>query len=563
MKGEHMSKYTIGIDFGTLSARAIAVEVQSGDSIASKVFEYAHGVMDKKLPCGCMLESDWALQHPSDYLEAFNNIVPAVIKESGISPEDIIGLGIDFTSCTILPVKKDGTPVCLLEKYKNVPHSYVKLWKHHAAQDKANEINVLAEKMGEKWIGRYGNKISSEWMFPKVLEILKEAPEIYEEADLFMEAGDWIVWKMTGNLTRSLSAAGFKSIWSKKDGYPDKVFLRSLDSRLENFVEEKLSGTIIPLGQKAGVINAETSEKTGLKQGTAVAAANIDAHATFPAAAIDAPGKMLAIVGTSTCHILLGNEEHFVPGISGVVEDGVYPGFYGYEAGQAGVGDIFGWFVDNCVGREYYDEAALRSMDIHEYLMEKASGLSVGENGIIALDWWNGCRSTLVDADLTGMIVGMTLQTRAEEIYRALIEATAFGTRNIIETFNNNGVPVHEFYAAGGIAQKNPLAMQIYSDVINMPVIIAKEAQGPALGSAIFASVAAGSKVGGYDSIIQAGRAMGKVDDIVYTPVPENVKMYEKLYMEYSLLHDYFGTGLNDVMKRLKKYKTGGFNYGS
>lgn len=557
-----MPKYTIGIDFGTLSARAIAADVESGDSLASSVFEYAHGVLDKKLPYGCMLGSDWALQHPSDYLEAFYNVVPAVIKESGISPDDIIGLGIDFTSCTILPVKKDGTPVCLLEKYKNVPHAYVKLWKHHAAQDKANEINELAEKMGEKWLGRYGSKISSEWMLPKVLEILSECPEVYDEADLFMEAGDWIVWKITGSLTRSLSAAGFKSIWNKREGYPDKTFLKSLDPRLENIAEEKFGGKITPLGQKAGVINLETSEKTGLKQGTAVAAANIDAHATFPAVAIDAPGKMLAIVGTSTCHILLGNEEHFVPGISGVVEDGVYPGFYGYEAGQAGVGDIFGWFVDNCVGSEYYDEARSRGMDIHAYLMEKASSLLAGENGLIALDWWNGCRSTLVDADLTGMIVGMTLQTKAEEIYRALIESTAFGTRKIIETFNNNGVPVHEFYASGGIAQKNPLAMQIYADVINMPVRIGKAAQGPALGSAIFASVAAGSEIGGYDSIIEAGRKMGKVDDIVYNPEPENVSMYEKLYKEYSLLHDYFGKGLNDVMKRLKKYKTGGDNYG-
>lgn len=557
-----MAKYTIGIDFGTLSARAIIADVESGDSLASKVFEYAHGVMDTKLPGGCILGSDWALQHPADYLEAFFNVVPAVIKESGISPDDIIGLGIDFTSCTILPVKKDGTPVCLLENYKNEPHAYVKLWKHHAAQDKANEINELAKKMGEKWLGRYGSKISSEWMLPKVLEILSESHEVYDEADIFMEAGDWIVWRITGNLTRSLSAAGFKSIWSKRDGYPDREFLKSLDSRLENLVEEKFSGKITSLGQKAGGINYETSVKTGLNEGTTVAVANIDAHATFPAAAIDAPGKMLAIVGTSTCHILLGNEEHFVPGISGVVEDGVYPGFYGYEAGQAGVGDIFGWFVDNCVGSDYYHEAKSRGLDIHSYLMEKASLLSAGENGLIALDWWNGCRSTLVDADLTGMIVGMTLKTKAEEIYRALIEATAFATKKIIETFNNNGVPVHEFFASGGIAQKNPLAMQIYADVINMPVRIAKAAQGPALGSAIFAAVAAGSEVGGYDSIIEAGRKMGKVDGIVYTPEPGNVKMYEYLYEEYSLLHDYFGKGLNDVMKRLKKYKTGGVNYG-
>ncbi|SDL00546.1 ribulokinase [Natronincola ferrireducens] len=553
-----MCKYSIGIDFGTLSARALLVNVKTGEELACAVFEYPHAVMDKNLPSGKKLGYDWALQHPRDYLDAISYIIPMLLKESSIFPDDIIGLGIDFTSCTILPVKANGTPICEIDGYRNEPHAYVKLWKHHAAQDKANKINEVATEIEEKWLGRYGNKISSEWVLPKIWEILSEAPEVYEEADYFMEAGDWVVWQLTGSLTRNLSATGFKAMWSKKSGYPDKTFFRELDPRLENVVEEKLGGSIIPLGHKAGEINQETSQKTGLNIGTPVAAANIDAHVTFPALSIDGPGKMLAIIGTSTCHILLGEEEHLVPGISGVVEDGVYPGFYGYEAGQASVGDLFGWFVENCVGKDYYDCAQAQDMDIHNYLMEKASELEVGQSGLIALDWWNGCRSTLVDADLTGMVVGMTLQTKPEEVYRALIEATAYGTKKIIDIFNENDVPVNEFYASGGIAQKNPLAMQIYADVINMPIKIGGRSQGPALGSAIFAAVAAGRENGGYDNIIEASRHMGKLDDKVYEPNVKNVLMYKKLYEEYSILHDYFGTGINDVMKRLKKYKNKG-----
>lgn len=548
-----MAKYTIGVDYGTLSGRAVLVNVKTGEEVASSVYEYPHGVMDSELPSGKKLGKDWALEHPVDYLEVLYNTIPAVIKESGISGDDVIGIGTDFTACTIVACKKDGTPLCFLPEYKDEPHAYVKLWKHHAAQKYANKLNEIAEERNENWLLNYGGKISSEWAIPKIWQVLDEAPEIYDATDRYIEAADWIIWQLCGRETRNSCTAGYKEIWNKKNGFPSDDFFKALDPRLEHVVDDKLSRDITPLGQCAGHLTKEMAEKLGLNTNVAVAVGNVDAHVCVPAVGIDAPGKMLAIMGTSTCHIMMGEEEKQVPGMCGVVEDGVMPGYFGYEAGQSCVGDHFAWFIDNCLPKEYYDEAEKQGVNIHRFLRNKAEKLAPGQSGLLALDWWNGNRSVLVDVDLTGMILGMTLQTKPEEIYRALIEATAYGTRMIIETFRESGVAIDEFYASGGISQKDPMTMQIYADVINMPIKIAGSDQGPALGSAIFASVAAGAENGGYDSVYEAARVMGKVKDKIYYPVEENVKTYDKLFSEYRTLHDYFGRGDNDVMKRLKK----------
>lgn len=550
-----MAKYSIGVDYGSLSGRAVLVDVETGEELATSILEYPHAVMETQLPDGTTLGVDWALQHPQDYLDVLGHTVPSVLKQANVSADDVIGVGIDFTACTVLPVKEDGTPLCFIDKYKSEPHAYVKLWKHHAAQDKANQLNETAARLGEKWLGRYGGKISSEWLFPKLWQILDENETLYNEMDYFIEAADWVVWQLTGAQTRNSCTAGYKAIWHKQDEYPSKEFFKELDPRLENVVEDKLNCPVTPIGVKAGEICEAAAALTGLKVGTAVAIANVDAHVCVPAVKIDGARKMLAIIGTSTCHMLLGDEEHEVPGMCGVVEDGILPGFYGYEAGQSCVGDHFAWFVKNCVSKACYDAAEAEGKDIHVYLTEKASQLAVGESGLVALDWWNGNRSVLVDVDLTGVMVGMTLLTKPEEMYRALIEATAYGTRKIIETFEQNGVPVDEFYAAGGIAEKNTMMMQIYADVIKKPVKISGSLQGPALGSAIFGSVAAGSVRGGYDSVFEASQVMGKLKDVVYTPIKENSEVYDQLFNEYSLLHDYFGRGENDVLKRLKEIK--------
>ncbi|NLZ81388.1 MAG: ribulokinase [Clostridiales bacterium] len=549
-------KYSIGVDYGTQSGRAVLVEVSTGKIIAQAVKEYTHGVIDEYLPGGKIkLEPDWALQHPADYIEVLEVTIPAVLTEAKVEKEDVIGLAIDFTACTILPMDKDGVPLCFREDLKNVPHAWLKLWKHHAAQEEANKLNEIATQRGEDFLARYGGKISSEWMIPKIMQILDEAPEIYEMTDRFMEATDWVTMMMTGEEKRNSCTAGYKAIWNKKEGYPSKEFFKALDSRLENVVEDKLSTDIYPLGEKAGELTKEMANKIGLLPGTAVGIANVDAHVSLPAVGITEAGKMLMIMGTSTCDILLGTEEKIVPGMCGVVEDGVLPGFFGYESGQSCVGDHFEWFVETLIPADYKAAAEAEGKNIHQYLTEKASKLKVGESGLIALDWWNGNRSVLVDVDLTGMMLGMTLATKPEEIYRALIEATAYGKKIIIETFEESGVPVDELYACGGISWKNPMMMQIYADVTEKEIYISASDQTPALGAAMFGAVAAGKEKGGYDSIFDAAKVMGKVKEEYYKPNPENVVVYKKLYAEYKILHDYFGRGDNDVMKRLKAIK--------
>lgn len=550
------NKYAIGVDFGTESGRAVLIDVKDGHEVATSVHRYANSVIDEKLPgTNIRLEPDWALQDPNDYLEVFKNTIPVVVKEGKIDPEDVIGIGIDFTACTMLPTKKDGTPLCFMAEWRNNPHSWVKLWKHHAAQPEANRLNEIAREKGFKFLSRYGEKISSEWFFPKVWQILNEAPEVYKAADRFIEAADWVVWQLTGMETRNNCTAGYKAIWSKREGFPPDEFFAALDARLENVVDEKMTRKIAYLGERAGGLTAEAAQWTGLKPGTAVAVANVDAHVSVPASAVVDPGSMVIIMGTSNCHMLLGRKEYIVPGMCGYVEDGIMPGYFGYEAGQSCVGDHFAWFVENCVPAAYQKEAETRKVDIHTLLEEKAAALKPGESGLLALDWWNGNRSVLVDVDLTGVLIGQTLATKPEEIYRALIEATAYGTRIIIDTFEANDVPVKEIVATGGLPDRNHLLMQIYADVTGKEVKVAASKQTPALGSAMFGAVAAGKAAGGYDTIYEATKVMAHQRAEKYQPVPANKKVYDRIYAEYVTLHDYFGRGENDVMKRLKALK--------
>lgn len=550
-----MNRYAIGIDFGTLSGRALLINAATGEELATAVLEYAHAVMDKTLPDGTVLPHDWALQHPQDYLEVVRTTVPAVLKEAGVSPAEVIGVGVDFTASTLLPVTTDGTPLCFLEQYKSEPHAYAKLWKHHSPQDQAARMTAAAKQRGETWLENYGGKVSSEWTLPKLLETLEQAPEVCEEAYAFVEAGDWLVWQMTGNRTYNACAAGYKAQWSKQEGFPSEDYLNALHPGLAELAYTKMFMPPLAMGGKAGELTETGAALTGLLPGTAVAAANIDAHAGVPAAGIDGPGKMLAIVGTSTCHMVLGCENKPVPGICGSPEDGLLPGYFGFEAGQTCVGDSFAWFNENCLPAAYEKAAKESGKSIHEYLREKASALQPGESGLLALDWFNGNRSILVDADLSGMILGLTLQTKPEEIYRALLESTAYGTRMIIENYRAHGVAVNEFYATGGIARKDPLMMQIYADVLRMPVHVVGSKQGPALGSAMYAAVAAGEERGGYSDIAAAVHALAPKQTVTYTPVEENAAVYDELFAEYARLHDYFGRGGADTMKILKNLR--------
>ncbi|WP_223066152.1 ribulokinase [Paenibacillus caui] len=545
------SKYTIGVDFGTESGRVLLVEVRTGKEAASSVTAYPHGVLERSLPDGTPLDKDWSLQHPEDYLAVLYRSIPEVLDTAHVLPEDVIGIGIDFTSCTILPTDGSGIPLCVNEQWKHRPHSWVKLWKHHAAQPEADEITALAASRKEHFPNQYGGKISSEWMFPKLLEVLRDDPEVYEAADLWLEAGDWMVFRLTGELSRSSSTSGFKALWSKREGYPDPHFLSMLDPRLANAAQTKLRGKILPLGAKAGVLTQEMAARLGLKAGTAVAVNIIDAHAAVPAVGAVRPGQLVMSMGTSTCHMLVSDREEEIEGICGVVEDGIIPGFYGYETGQAAVGDAFSWYVNQAVPSYVQDKAVKKGVSIHEWLEGQASRLCPGESGLIALDWWNGNRSVLVNANLSGLIVGLTLATRPEEIYRCMLESTAFGTRKILETFADAGLIINEIFACGGLPQKNNLLMQIYADVLNHEIKVADSSQITALGSAMYAAVAAG----GWDNIAEAAQHMAKVKEDSYKPNPKNAKLYNLLYAAYLQLHDYFGRDSPAFMQQLKQQK--------
>ena len=555
-----MPRFTVGVDFGTESGRAVLVDVANGREIATAVYRYANGVIDERLPApdqDLRLPPDWALQDPADYLRTLETTVPALLAQTGVDAADVIGVGIDFTACTMLPTTADGTPLCFLEEFRRRPHAWVKLWKHHAAQRQADRINAIASERGESWLPRYGGKISSEWFYSKSLQILDEDPDLYRAADRLIEAADWVVWRLTGVETRNSCTAGYKAIWSKADGFPMADYFGALDPRFAGVVDEKMKRDITPIGQRAGELSAEAAAWTGLRSGTAVAVANVDAHVSVPAVTVTEPGRMVAVMGTSICHLVLGPEPALVEGMCGAVEDGILPGLTGFEAGQSAVGDIFAWFVDNAVPPSYHDAAAAAGTDVHAILAGEASRLRPGESGLLALDWWNGNRSILVDVNLTGMLLGATLATRAPEIYRALIEATAFGTRTIVEAFETAGVPINEIVACGGLPERNPLLMQVYADVTGRNLRVGESLQAPALGAAMFGAVAAGRSGGGYDSIVEAAQCMARLQPTVYRPNEAYRTTYDALFAEYRALHDYFGRGTNDVMKRLKSIRSG------
>ncbi|KIQ19515.1 ribulokinase [Rhodococcus sp. MEB064] len=546
---DHTETYTVGVDYGTLSGRAVVVRVSDGAELGTAVHDYEHGVLESTLPGGNVPLGDaWALQVPQDYRNVLRNAVPAALASAGVRPEQVVGIATDFTACTMVPTLADGTPLCEDPRFVDRPHAYVKLWKHHAAQGQADRINALAASRGETWLPRYGGLISSEWEFAKALQIHEEDPEIYDALDRWVEAADWIVWQLCGTYVRNACTAGYKGIL--QDGkYPSAEFLTELAPGFGSFVEDKLDQPIGELGSRAGTLTAEAAGWTGLPEGIAVAVGNVDAHVTAPAARAVEPGRMVAIMGTSTCHVMSADVLREVPGMCGVVDGGIVAGSYGYEAGQSGVGDIFGWFVRTGVPADYRDAAEAVGESIHDHLTRLASEQEVGEHGLVALDWHSGNRSVLVDHRLSGLVVGTTLATRPEDIYRALLEATAFGTRVIVETFRASGVPVEEFVVAGGLA-RNPLLMQIYADVLRMPLSVIGSDQGPALGSAIHAAVAAGC----YLDVPTAAKSMGRVRRGAYVPDDARSEAYDALFAVYSELHDHFGKDVS-TMRHLRSLR--------
>ena len=547
-----MTRCAIGLDFGTESVRALLVDVATGATIATAVEPYGDGVIDERLPgTGRRLPPDWALQNPADWLSGLERTIRAVIAQSGVAGDAVVGIGIDFTACTVLPTSSDGTPLCHLDAFRSEPHAWPKLWKHHGAEREADLITAVAARRKERWLPRYGGRISSEWLLPKALETAAHAPDAYSAATSIIEGGDWVVWQLTGALARNACAAGYKGTWHKREGFPSREYLTELKPGFDTLYQDKVAGPVVAPGTAVGRLTPDWAERLGLTTGTAVAAAIIDAHAAVLGSGVSGPGTLVMMMGTSTCHLLIADSEQPVEGMAGVVEDGIVPGFYAYESGQAAVGDVLAWMTNHATPAAYHTEAAAQGISVHDLLMARSANLGPAGSGLLALDWWNGNRSTLGRSDLSGLLIGATLGTRAEHIFHALVEATAFGTRAIVESFTDRGLELSSIVAGGGLTRNAPL-MQIYADVTARPIAVAGAAQASALGAAMLAAVAAGSAGGGYDSLDVAVTRMAPHPSRVYEPNPNRASQYEMLYREYKQLYDYFGRGENDVMRALR-----------
>lgn len=536
---DEKKKYVAGLDFGTLSCRCLIVDPANGREVAEETCDYAHGVMEEKLPTGVALPENFCLQHPGDYLEAMGKSICGAVKKAEISPEDITGIGLDFTSCTILPVKEDMTPLCFLPAMEHDPHAWVKLWKHHGALDEAEEITKLAKERDEVWLSSCGGVMSAECALPKILETLRKAPEVYKETDRFIEAGDWVASMLTGKEVHSAIFAGFKLQWDKEEGYYSNEFLTQLDPEFDGIVGTKLSGRIQSVFQKAGGLSAYGASLTGLMEGTAVAMPVIDAHAGMPGCGALHEGDMMMVLGTSACHMLHGKTKKDMPGLFGRACDTVVPGLYTYEAGQSAVGDLLNWFVTNSIPGSYEDEAKAGGISVFTLLTDKAAELRPTENSPVGLDWVGGNRTPLNDSSLPGVMTGLRLSTTPEEQYRAWIEALAFGTRKIFETYEESGLRIGRILVSGGIAKKNPLMMQIYADVSGRKLEVVVSKQAAALGSAIYAAAAAGL----WKDVPEAVEKMHSPVERVYEPDEAAAKVYDRLYQKYQKLFVWFKEG--------------------
>lgn len=535
-----MKKYTIGVDFGTLSVRALLVSTDDGREIATEEFVYPHGILTEKEICGGFPSEATALQHPADYEQGLAFVINGVLQKSGVNKNEVAGIGIDFTSCTVFPVYADGTPLCYDQEFVFNPHAYAKLWKHHGAEDCAEDMTRIAINRGETWINDYGGSISSEELLPKALEVYRRAPEVYQKTAYFVEGADWITWKLTGKLVRSACFVGFKALWDPHRGYP-KEYLTEVEPSFHDFYETKLQGEILPTGTFAGGVCKDSAIKYGLAEGTAVAVPVIDAHAAMPSAGVTTSGKLLVILGTSGVQLLLDKNDYPVQGICGKVNGGVVPEYYVYEAGQTSVGDGFDWMIKHCVPQNYYDEASRRRISIFDYLNELAEKDS---GNLIAVDWWNGNRNPYNDYDLKGTIVGLTLQTKPEHIYYAFLQATTFGARKIMDLFTDCGVQIDSVVAGGGIANKNPLLMQMMANTLGKPVDVVDCKQAGAKGSAIFAAAASGV----HATLDEATTAMADKPNKRYVPQESEVEKVEAKYQKYCALCDFFSQN-KDLMK--------------
>lgn len=531
----------IGLDFGTESGRAALLELSSGEVLATSVVEYPSGVIDATLPpTGERLPHDWALQDPDDWVTVIERAVPEVVSIADVPGDAVRGLGIDFTSCTVLPVTADGVPLCTLGRWRERRHAWPKLWKHHSAQPVADRLNEVALERAEPFLERYGGRISSEWYFPKLIELWLEDRELYDETAAFVEATDWIVWHLTGVQRRQTATAGFKAMWSPDEGLPPSAYFEAAYPGFDR-PADKLGDSFVPLGTRAGTLRPQVASRLGLPATVAVAVGNVDAWVSVPGVGVREPGTFVVVIGTSICDMVVDPVEKRLPGITGVVRDGILPGLFGYEAGQAAVGDMLAWFVRKLAAEP----------DGYALLERAAAEMRPGETGLVALDWFNGNRTILADADLSGAILGLTLQTTREQIYRALLESIAFGSRRIMDNFEEHGLGLSRIVACGGIAERSPLMMQLLADTSGRAVEVPEVREIPARGAALFGAVAAGA----YPDIGSAIEATRPTRVRTYSPDHDAKRTYDRVYEIYRTLYDVLGRDRSRLMHELKRIR--------
>ncbi len=536
--------YALGVDFGTESGRALLLDLRSGAEVAVSEVAYAHGVIDRELPPEAArsedgeLPPDWALQHSDDWLAVLDTAIPAVLEQAPDARGAVVALGVDFTSCTVLPVDADGQPLFKQERFRSRRHAWPKLWKHHAAQPVADRLNEVALERGEAFLERYGGRISSEWYFPKLIELWLEDREIYDACAGFVEATDWIVWQLTGNEIRQSCTAGYKAMWSREEGLPSVGYFEAAYPGFDR-PAEKLGTQFVALGTRAGTLRPALAARLGLPESVAVAVGNVDSFVSVPGAGVHSPGTFVMVVGTSICDLVVDEREVRMAGITGVVRDGILPGAYGYEAGQAAVGDMLAWFLRTLAP----PGAELAAFE------RAAAAIAPGRSGLVALDWWNGNRTILADANLSGALFGLTLHTTREQIYRALLESIAFGNRRIIENFDEHGLRLNEIVACGGIAEKSPLTMQLLADTSGLRVSVPDSTQIPARGAALFGAVAAGffEDIGAAIAATRPGIAR------TYAPDAGAKTVYDRVYAIYRSLYERLGRSDAELFHDLKR----------
>ncbi|MDM4014313.1 ribulokinase [Roseiconus lacunae] len=523
----------LGLDFGTESVRAVLIDGR-GQELGVASERYRHGQIVDHLPGNDQpLPARYALQAPGDWIDSAADATRAALKQSGITADRIVGVGVDFTSCTMLPTLVDGTPLCNLDRFASTPLAWPKLWKHHGAIDQTERMNQVARQRDEAFLKRYGGIIGLEWFFPKMLETIELAPEVADAAEVWLEAGDWFVWQLVGgdakSLPRSTCQAGYKALWSANEGYASEDYLRAVDQKLGDAAVNKMPGRMLSPGERAGNLCESMAQRLGLPSGIAVSAATIDAHSGVPGVGEAEAGTLVMVMGTSSCHMLNAKQFQSVPGIAGVVEGGILPGLYGYETGQAAVGDAFAWLLK------------LLNLDSFGPLAEQAMKIPAGSDGVLCLDWMNGCRTPLMDGSVKGAFTGLSLETTPAHLYRSLLEASAFGVRWIVDVLREGGIPVERFVATGGLPHHNPAVVQIYADVLASEIEVHPSEQGPAVGAAVLGMFAAGSDASGFETIGEAARAMASVaetDRLIVKPNLDDRETYDHVYRQYRELAD-------------------------